>query len=267
MRQDILYDLLIVGASKFSFYIVKELKKKQPDIKIAVISSNFNHIEPKQLEKVDSLQDTVAYLDYFRGLIRVYTKTSYYCARYVIVSTGTNQVFAEDFITEKLLKIASSDKVFPENSQDLNLAVLGTSNTTLATAIDLAKHFKQVYVCSPNMTFRPGNKTKEKIAKLKNIKVFNNCTIVDYKLNNGQLASIILDTYAELDCSKLVIVSQRKPDVPKAFSRVCKVNEKGALVVDSEGRTSLKNIYALGGCASRYSATALDDIVNTVLKK
>ena len=267
MRQDILYDLLIVGASKLSFYVVKKLKEKQPSIKIAVISSNFDHIEQKQLDKVDFLQDTVAYLDYFRGLVRVYTKTSYYCAKYIIISTGTSPLFNEDFITDKLLKVASSDyRDLPENSQELNLVVLGTSNTTVSTAVDLAKHFKQVYVCSPNMTFRLGNKIKEKIAKLKNIKIFNNCTVVDYDLVDNKLVTVTLDTYAKLDCSKLVIISQRKPDIPPAFSRVCQVDEKGAIMVDQIGRTNLKNIYALGGCANHYNATALDNVIENILQ-
>lgn len=267
MLQNILYDLIIVGATKHSYYLLNKLKAKKPNAKVAVISTNFDQVALKYLDLADRLTDTVLHLEYFRGLVKVYLKNGVYCAKNILISTGTTPTLTDTFINKKVKEIARYNAhVIPDNASESSVMVLGSCNAAFAMAADLAEQFKQVYVCLPKINLRLGTKLKARISKLKNITIFKNTTVMDYRKENDKLTHIILDTYAEIECNMLIVVSDRKPAIPSSFSRVCQLNDKGAVVVDGAGNTSTHNIFALGSCTSRYLATTLDTIVDNIIK-
>ena len=263
-----LHDLIIIGATPESYYVARQVKAQKPDASIILASTDFNQVPDFSHDVCDSWTTSIVFLEYFRGMIKVYdARGGVVCGRNLLISTGSTPLIERDFLNDRILEIAKFNDHDKVRKSKNNLVIISERTQAVSMAIRLSKYYKHIYICSPNLTIKYGNKLAEKVKECKNIEVFGNCRVIDYTEKNGQLQSVKLDTYTNIKCNKVIVVGARRPAIPFGWRNLCTLNQKGAIVVNNIGRMEkFKNMYAIGACASQYHADLIPELVDDIIK-
>ncbi len=155
----------------------------------------------------------------------------------------------DEFIGHGISYCASCDGGF---YRDKIVAVAGGGDSAMEYAVYLSRLAKKVYVLNRSEHFRANPQSVENVRKIKNVKMLTNTKVIEL---NGEdsLNSIEIDSNGQkkvLNIDGLFVAIGQVPDVDYLGGQI-KLDKNGYILVDSEMRTSMKNVYACGDVTSK----------------
>ena len=134
-------------------------------------------------------------------------------------------------------------------------------------ALELAKKFKYVYLCSSVFKLDCNSKLLNKLNNTANIVHLPNCHIVSCKNDKeGKLAEITLDTYETIKCSALVVALGRLPDASGVSPRMIELDQDNYIKTNSLHQTTVvPTIYAIGECTRHNTKRSVTTVCNHIL--
>lgn len=249
-----IYDTIILGATPEGLMLAEMLASK--NLKIAVISSNFIYQTPKyKLENVELIKATGIFLAYNRGFFELSTMTGplkgHFYSQHFVLATGTkpNKASLKNLnIGYKPADIIGKHKTKPA-------VIYGITEEAAKYALDLAKRFGYLYLCTPSVELPCSKKIQKKINETANIVHLPGCTITSCKNNKeGQLAEVTLDTYATIKASALIFDLGRAPDFPSFTRRYVGQTQEGFADVTLQNESKLvPKFYVIGKLCLKFT--------------
>ena len=132
--------------------------------------------------------------------------------------------------------------------KDRKVAVVGGGNSALEEAIYLSNICEEVFLIHRRDEFRADNILVDKIKNKSNIKIMYNSIIKKIHSEDNKLSGLVVETggsLSELKVSGLFIYIGFEPDT-KFLKNLSIKLDNGYIVVDTQMRTNIKNIYACG---------------------
>lgn len=262
---DIIYDVIIIGASKEGIALYKQLRKDKT-LKIAVVSPNFHNLKSDSAISVpDRIYHKVAYSTLKRNLlVLTLDDNSLLCGANVVIASGLS-----------LKKCPYDTKSVYYNIKDIKIRVkaspfivVGNDDQAAIRALMLAKKFNYVYLCYPENKLNCSEILANELNNSAAIALLPHCKIVSCKNEpDGTLSSVKLDTLESLKCKGIICTSESMPNIDKWFNtNLITLNEDKLIKVNEFGQTeNIPNIFAIGTCAETSSATINNRVAQKIL--
>ncbi|MFA6717144.1 MAG: FAD-dependent oxidoreductase, partial [Victivallaceae bacterium] len=279
-------DLVVIGGGPAGIVTAMTAKKQYPDKSIAIIQKEVKQPVPCGIPYIfHELSGTEQNLmkrgafnsegkDFFQGTVKLLSPADKYVELEsgeqiaydkLVLATGSRPS-APNFLNIGAFKqgIACVSKSFSEleklkkqTDAAQKIIVLGSGFTAVETAEQLAKNpDKEVHLVFRarhclNRSFSPdfGEKIDETLNKTR--LVIRHSSQVKKIMADGEKATgIILDNGDKIDSDLIVVAMGFKPNTKFALQAGIKLNATGHIEVDNYLRSSVKDIYACGDCAS-----------------
>lgn len=249
--EDILYDVIIIGASKEGINAYNSLKRTAPEKKVIVISREFSNVTARNsILTSDRVVGEVVFTDDRRGVMITYLKDdTRICGLSLIIATGTKPVrfkFDTNSVYYNVKDMKSRAKVSP-------IVVLGNNDKAARSAIELSKKFRHVYMCIKESELNCPAALKDSIAQLDNITILPFCSVsklVNDK--NGNLLKVQLDTLDEIDCKYLFCSLGQVPDIGGINRNMITLDKDGYIKINDDFETEIvPGVYAVGRCVAK----------------
>lgn len=268
MLQNELYDIIVLGASESGIALCEMIKAKSPEMKVALVSKHFNYVK-----STNKLLDTKLIIgesvlsSYNHGAIILSLKDrSLVVGKNLVIATGGKPIKAAKD-TLKNIDICYKPSEITINPKNKPAVVYGDGELAVSYALELAKKFKYIYLCSSVFKLDCNSKLLNKLNNAANIVHLPNCHIVSCKNDkDGKLAEITLDTYETIRCSALVIALGRLPDASGVGTRMIELDKDNYIKTNSLHQTTLvPNIYAIGECTRHDTKRSITTVCNHIL--
>jgi thioredoxin reductase len=155
-----------------------------------------------------------------------------------------------------------------KNAKDQPALVIGEQDSDVKLALEVAKRYKQVYLCTKALDIAKNipAATAKKLAKVENIAVLPNTSISKVIVKEGALHKVELDNYATVNCSAIYAKTNAKPAVEFIPKKIIPRDAEGYLVVSEKGESTLvPKCYAAGNCLPKYTKNMEQAIVKAIL--
>jgi len=262
-----IYNVIIIGASKEGLGLAKDLSKQNPALKIAIISETLDNIATKyKLDNITYVKGTALDLKYLHGAGVVYlNQTTAYFGENIVVATG-EQAIEDPTLVGNFVHYSTQD-IITSTPVKMAAVVFGKDYNTINDAIALSRKFKYVYLCDETNKLETLYQ-KQIFARYDNIAYLPRCTIKQYSLSKqGNLESVELSTYETLNCNAILVSLGTHPDTDKLQSTFIKKDKNGYIIVDSNGLIpGLDNVYAIGKC-TKYNKKTTQAVLNMLKNK
>ena len=265
--QRILYDVIIIGASKEGLSLCSYLNSKNNNFKVAIIdtctvnkTSKYNNI------KADWFMNYSIYCNYYQGIYTItLNNKKLILGKAVVVANGTSPIQNEKLTNAGIIYNLQDLK---KTSKKKQLVIVGTKLESVNIALKLANKFKYIYICSETDVLKDDPELQQKVIAAANIAYLPFCKIVSYKVNkNKVLQSVTLDTYTTIHCSDLIGVYGRKGAPSGIPSTLLPTDKDGFAIVDSNNRTTkLSTLFAIGSCANTTNYFEVSTVGRLLLK-
>lgn len=258
-----IYDVIVIGASEEGINFCKQLLAKSNNLKIALISRNFNRTV--EIDNLTKIKQEVIFSSYTYGLIGfTLADRSQIFGLNAVIAIGTKPIkstLKNCNIRYDLLDLKTS-KLSP-------VVVAGNDTLAVQYALTLSKKFKYVYLCSNTLNLECDKKYINKLESTANIVHLPNCNIISCKNNKeGDLVEVQLDTYSSIKCMALIMSLGRTPENAGFLKRILTLDSDGYIVTkDFNETTRVPNVYAIGGCAKNSTKSRLLSTVNRIIDK
>lgn len=264
-----IYETIIIGATPDGLALAEQLSGDGR--KILIVSSNFIYEQEKKynLASVEKLEAEAVLLSYSHGLFGVNVVTGNsngaVFGTNLVIATGTKPAkvnFKNQNIKYKSLDIKGRHKNEPA-------VVYGNNDAAAEYALDLAKRFYYVYICTKEMDLACSARLAKKLSETPNIAHLPGCNIMSCKNDkDGQLSGITLDTYATINATALVFATERSPDLPSFTKRYIGIDADGFAQVDTNNESLLvPGVYAVGKVCRKSSKRNIKKIAETITNK
>ena len=268
MQQNELYDVIILGASDAGIALCEMLKAKSPETKVALVSKHFNYVRSanKLLDtKLISGESVIS--SYNHGVIILTLKDrSLVVGKNLVIATGGKPIKAtkDAFKNTNICYKPSEITINPKNRPAV---VYGDGELAVSHALELAKKFKYVYLCSSVFKLDCNSKLLNKLNNTANVVHLPNCHITSCKNDKeGKLAEVTLDTYETIKCSALVLALGRLPDVSGVGARMIELDQDSYVKINSLHQTTIvPTIYAVGECTKHNTKRSITTVCNHIL--
>ncbi len=261
-------DIIIIGDSKNGNKALKALASYKNSIKIAFISRDFKSTTTFDFLNVEYIKQEVLFIDYKNRLFGCHLAngTRVY-GTHVIVASGLKY---EPFkLHNKVVPNVFNTLVeLPKYSRDLPAIVIGKDKTDAKFALDVAKKFKHVFLCTdtfqlPDLTAC----TAKKLQETANIVSLPNTSINKVILEDGQLKAAELTSYSVVTCSAIFVKTKSEPEVNFIPKNLITRNKDGFLETSTSGESLLvPKIFATGNCATKNTKQTFINLINTIKK-
>lgn len=260
-----LYDILILGGEPAGFDLAQSLSES--GLEVAIISSNFNYrTKNHELKNIAVMEDTVIFLTYYHGLLALTLKNN-------AVILGRNLVFATGTKPTKL-NIKNQNILYKtvdikEKHKNKQAVVSGNGNQAITFALDLAKKFRYVYLCSQEYQPQGSKALLRKLGDTPNIVHLPGCSVVQCKNDrNGLLTEVCLDTYESIKTSTFVASTDRVPDVPVFTKKFVNILESGHADVDENFESKLvPGVFFIGALVPKMTKKHIIKLSETLKEK
>ena len=280
------FDIVIIGGGPAGTVTAMTAKKQYPDKSIAIIQKETKQPVPCGIPYVfHELAGTEQNLmkrnafnvegeDFFEDTVKLIYSQSKYVAlesgeqiayEKLVLATGSRPT-VPDFLNVGKFKqgIACVSKSYSEleklkkqTDAAQKIVVLGSGFTAVEIAEQLAKNpNKEVHLIFRakhclNRSFSPefGKKIDQALGKTSLI-VRPSSQVKDIIADGEKATGVILDNGEKISSDLIVMAMGFKPNTEFAFQAGIKLNGTGHIEVDNYLRTSVKDIYACGDCAS-----------------
>lgn len=212
------------------------LKISGPDLAMNI----YNQISELN---VDYLFEKVLEVDLLNDKKTVRTKNEVISCDYIVISTGKKSKKLHEFDDKYIGKgISYCGLCDGYLYKGLDVAVVGGGNSALEEMLYLSNICNKVYGILRGDRFRGEDYLIEQIKNKKNIEIMYHLNVSEYNIENNRLTSIKLDDDSVIEVSGLFISIGSLP-----VSEIFNVEkEDGYIVVDNNGMTNIKNVYACG---------------------
>lgn len=261
-------DVIIIGDSRAGHEILDKVASSKPTIKVAFISDTFKSYTTHDYINVEYIKGSVILTDYKNRLFGVYLKDgSRIYSTHLVVASGV--AYAPFMLNNKQIpQVFYNVDDVPKTSKNLPAVVICNDNSEVKFAIDVAKKYKQVYLCSKELTINnitPAN--VKKLAALENLIVLPNTSITKTVIKDGVLQKVELDNYSVVNCAAIYVKTAATPDINFVSERLIKRDETGYLITTEAAESTLvPKCFAVGNCAQKYTKAMLQALIETILK-
>ena len=250
--QRILYDVIIIGASKEGLSLCSYLNSKNNNFKVAIIdtctvnkTSKYNNI------KADWFMNYSIYCNYYQGIYTItLNNKKLILGKAVVIANGTSPIQNEKLTNAGIIYNLQDLK---KTSKKKQLVIVGTKLDSVNIETDVLKD-------NPEL--------QQKVITTANIAYLPFCKIVSYKVNkNKVLQSVTLDTYTTIHCSDLIGAYGRKGAPSGIPSALLPTDKDGFAIVDSNNRTTkLSTLFAIGSCTNTTNYFEVSTVGRLLLK-
>ena len=258
----LIYDVIVVGASEEGISFCKQLLAKSIGLKVVLVSRNFNR--PVEIDGLTQIKQEVIFSSYIHGLIGLtLADRSQIFGLNTVIAVGTKPI--KSSLKNCNIKYNLSDL---KASKTAPAAVFGNDTLAVNYALTMSKKFKYVYLCSSTIELNCETKYLKKLENTANIVHLPNCNIISCKNNKeGELVEVQLDTYSSIKCAALIMSLGRTPDNSGLSKRMIEVDSNGYILTKEFNETTIiPKIYAIGGCVKNGSKTRLLPIINHIIE-
>jgi thioredoxin reductase len=262
-------DVMIIGDSKVGHEILDKIASSKPSIKVAFISKAFKSTTTHDYLNVEYFRDEVVFTDYKNRLFGCYLKkgTRIY---------GTHLIIASGVDYEPLILangkpasagVYSSIDDVPKNSKSQPAVVVCSTNADVKFAIDVAKKYKQVYLCVKDSTIEGLTEANaKKLDTAENIVVLQNTSVLKTISKDGVLLKVELDNYSTLNCSAIYTKTDAIPVTSFVSDKLIQKTENGYLAANENAESTIvPKLFAAGNCAQKYTKAMAQNLVEVVL--
>jgi thioredoxin reductase (NADPH) len=221
----------------------------------------FKHIIAKDLTKkllehardynVEIRQDTVLKIEPNRDMFYIETKKDMIRARAVILATGTERrklkvPGSSTFENRGIHYCALCDGPLYKGKK---VGVIGGSDSAVSEALLLAQYAEKVYIIYRGEMLRPEPINAKRLKQFENIEVILNTNVIEV-IGGKRLKKVILDREhngsSELELDALFVAIGGYPLSELGRHLGVELNEKGEIIIDRDGKTSIRGVFAAG---------------------
>ena len=123
------------------------------------------------------------------------------------------------------------------------MCVVGGGNSAFESALYLSDICNKVYLIHRRSEFRGENMSLEKIKNKDNIEIITNAKINELIEKDDKLSGVKLDNEQEINCSCVFV---NVGNVPMPIKCEGLETNEGYIIVDSNMKTNIDNVYACG---------------------
>lgn len=262
---DIIYDVIIIGASKEGIALYKLLHKDKT-LKIAVVSPNFHNLKAdSEIAASDRVYNKVAYSMLKRDLlVLTLADNSLLCGLNVVIASGLAPKKCP-YDTQSVYYDIKDIKIRTKASPFI---VVGNDDRAAVRALMLAKKFNYIYLCYSENKLDCSDVLAKELSNSANIALLPHCKIVSCKNeSNGALYSVKLDTLESLKCKGIVCIGENVSNIDKWFNvNLIALDENKLIKVNEFGQTrDGLNIFAIGTCAEASSTMIINRVAQKIL--
>lgn len=261
-------DVIIVGDSKIGHEILDTIASNRPAIKVAFISKVFKSTTTHDYLNVEYFRNEVTFTDYKNRLFGCYLDdgTRIY-GTHLIIASGL--AYSTLVLNDKpvLTGVYNNAEDIPKLAKNQPAVVVCNHNSDIKLALDVAKKYKQVYLCvsGTDIPYLTALNAK-KLAKATNIVVLQNTSLVKAITENNILQKVELNNYSTLNCSAIYIKTPAKPDVAFVSDKLIQKNSTGFLVTTENAESALvPKCFAIGNCVLRCTKAMKQNLVEAIL--
>lgn len=264
-----LVDVIIVGDSTTGHKLLDTIATNKPSIKLAFISQTFKSTTTHDYINVKYSKQEVEYVSYRNRLFCCYlANKDCIFGTHIILAPGVNY---EPLVinNEMVPNVFNTINDIPKASKDQPAIVIYNQASDAKLALDIAKKYKQVYLCSKeiDMTSCITKSIAKKLADTENIAMLPNTSIKTIVSENGALQKVELDNYSTINCSAIYIKTKAKPAIDFIPKKIIPRDAQGYLTVSDKAESTLvPKCFAVGNCVQKYTKSMEQKLVETILK-
>jgi thioredoxin reductase len=259
-------DIIIIGDSREGHEAVKKIAPANPAIKIAFISREFKSTTTHDYLNVEYIKDEVTFTDYKNRLFGCYLKNGdRIYSTHLIIATGL--CYEHLVLNNKPVPCVFNNVAdIPKAAKNQAAIVIGQSNSDIKFALEVAKKYSYVYLCTEQFTFdniTPANSKKLAIAE--NIVMLPNTSFKKIISSDGSLQVVELDNYSKITCSAIFIKTPAVPEIEFVPNNIIG-RENGYLKTTNIGQSILvPKCFAIGNCAVKSTKTMKQFMIESIL--
>jgi thioredoxin reductase len=261
-------DIMIVGDSTAGHEILDKLASSKSSIKIAFISQAFKSTTTHDYINVKYFRNEVAYVSYRHRLFCCYLKNgdTIYGTHLIVASGLTYEPFLVN--NEPVPCVFNTTEDIPKLAKDQPAIVICNQDSEAKMAIELAKKYRQVYLCTKavDITESMTATTAKKLAKVENLAILPNTSIQKVTPDKGALQKVELDNYSEVNCTAIYTKTAANPAIDFIPRKILPKENKYPIVKDNCESSLVPRCFAAGSCLKKYTKTMEQKLIDTILK-
>lgn len=260
-------DVIIIGDSKSGHEMLDKLASSKPTIKFAFVSQAFKSTTTHDYLNVEYFRDEVVLIDYKNRLFGCYLKNgNRIYGTHLIVAAGLN--YSPLMLNNKpAAGVFNTTDDIPRTAKNQPAVVICNKNSDVKFALDVAKKYKQVYICSKDFSIEGITESNtKKLTEAKNIVVLPNTSLLKAIAKDGVLNKVELNNYATLNCSAIYVKTDATPAVKFIPDNLIQRDEAGYLITNERAESTLvPKCFAVGNCAKKYTKAMEQALIETIL--
>lgn len=261
-------DVMIVGDSKSGHEMLDKIAASKSTIKMAFISKAFKSSTTHDYLNVEYFRDEVVFTDYKNRLFCCYLKngTRIY-ATHLIIASG---IAYEPLVlanSRPAVGVYNTVDDVPKAAKNKPAVVICNQNVDVKLALDVAKKYKQVYLCTKDLAIEGLTEANaKKLENAENIVVLPNTSLLKTISKDGTLVKVELNNYTTLNCSAIYVKTNTVPDISFVSEKLIEKDEFGYLITDNKAESTLvPKIFAVGNCAQKSTKAMVQNLAEAVL--
>lgn len=262
-----LFDIMIVGDSSTGHEILDKLATSRPTAKIAFISQTFKSTTTHDYVNVTYFKQEVEYVSYRHRLFCCYLKNGdqAYSTHLVIASGLSYEPFLVD--NEPVPCVYNSLDDISKTSKDQPALVVYNQESDAKFALEVAKKFKQVYLCSKeiNISETVSAATAKKLTKTDNLAILPNTSIKKVIIDKDMLQKVELDNYSEISCSAIFAKTASKPAIDFIPKKIVPRENSYPVVAENCESSLVPKCFIVGSCLNKYTKNMEQKLIDTIL--
>ena len=262
------FDIVIIGDSKTGHEILDKIAANKPSANIAFISKKFKSTTMHDYVNVRYFRQEVEYITYkyrmfgccLSGGDRVYST-------HVIVASGLD--FEPLMLNNEPIPCVYTDlDDIPKTAKDQPALVICNKDSDAKFALEVAKKYKQVYLCSKevNIAENVSATTAKKLAKTENLAIIPNTSIKKVFAEKGALQKVALDNYSEIKCSAIFAKTDSKPAIKFIPTKIVPRENDYPIVNDNCESSIVPKCFVVGSCLKKYTKAMEQKLIDTISK-
>ena len=262
-------DVMIIGDSKCGHEILDKIASSKPTIKVAFISKAFKSTTTHDYLNVEYFRNEVVFTDYKNRLFGCYLKngTRIY-GTHLIIAAGLDYkplMLANN--KPALVGVYNNVDDVPKTAKNQPAVVVCNTNSDVKFALDVAKKYKQVYLCVKDSAIEGLTEANaKKLDGAENVVVLPNTSLLKTISKDGVLLKVELNNYSTLNCAAIYAKTEATPDTVFVSDKLIQKTETGYLVTVGNAESALvPKCFAAGNCAQKYTKAMAQSLVESVL--
>jgi thioredoxin reductase len=261
-------DVIIIGDSKAGHEILDAIATKKPSAKLAFVSQSFKSTTTHDYLNVKYVRGEVIYTSYRHRLFYCYLKNGdLILSTYMIIASGVSYE-PLTINNETVPCVFNTVDDIPKTAKNQPALVIGTQAPDVTLALEVSKKYKQVYLCSKDLSIAAQitPATAKKLAKAENLVVLPNVSIQKVISKKNVLQKVELDNYSTINCSAIYAKTKSTPAVEFVSKKLITKNDAGYLIVSENAESTIvPKCFAIGNCIQKYTKTMGRKLVETIL--